>query len=104
MQIERIKAKMGAEIDLLIGKNPAHAHALLEEIQREIFENLKPLKFEESDPMSVLHTRQDAFERLCFRLRQEGIQEPTTLSTYSFYKTVELINQKAQKNVQSDRV
>jgi len=92
-QLDRIKDRMCAEIDLLIGKNTEHAKALLEEIRAEILDNIRPLRFDENSPYSVIHKRAESFEKLCFRLRQNSINEPDKLSTYSFYKNIEIINE-----------
>lgn len=98
-----MKSQMMAEIDLLIGKNPAHAEALLEEIKKDLLEQIRPLKFDESDPKSVIHQRQESFERLCYQLRKNNINSPDTLSTYSFYKNIELLKEEVErKNRQSN--
>lgn len=93
---------MMAEIDLLIGKNTSHATALLEEIKKDLLEQIRPLKFNESSPQSVIHTRQESFERLCYQLRKNNIDDPDKMSTYTFYKSVDLlreeVEQKKRKN------
>ena len=88
---------MCAEIDLLIGKNPEYARALLEDIKQQLLENIRPLKFNENSPDSVIHQRAESFEKLCFKLRQSGIHYPETMSTYSFYKTLELMANTKEK-------
>ena len=97
-QVERIKNQMIAEIDLLTGKNVDYAKSLLEEIKNDLLEQIRPLKFNESDTNSILHRREESFERLCFNLRKNNITDPENLSTYSFYKTVELIQEQNRKN------
>lgn len=88
---------MMAEIDLLIGKNTAHATALLEEIKKDLIEQIRPLKFNEGDPKSVIHQRQESFERLCYHLRKNNINNPDILSTYSFYKNVEIMKDEIER-------
>jgi len=95
---------MCAEIDLLIGKNTEYAKALLEDIKQQLLENIRPLKFNENSTESILHQRAESFEKLCFKLRQSGVHYPHTLSTYSFYKTLELIANTKEKHYESNRV
>jgi hypothetical protein len=87
---------MIAEIDLLIGKNTEHATALLEEVRKDLLEQIRPLKFNESNPQSVIHTRQESFERLCYQLRKNNIDRPEAMSTYSFYKSVDLLREEIE--------
>ena len=86
-----------AEVDLLIGENVANAKALLEQIKEDLLEQMRPYKFNESDPTSIIHKREESFERLCYQLRKNGIQSPEALSTYSFYSTVLLIKEEVDR-------
>ena len=88
---------MIAEIDLLIGKNPKHAQALLEEIKADLLEQIRPLKFNENSPQSVIHTRQESFERLCYNLKKNNVANPELMSTYSFYKSVDLLREEVER-------
>lgn len=88
---------MCAEIDILIGKNPKYAKSLLEDIKQQLLENIRPLKFNENSPDSIIHQRAESFEKLCYKLRQSGIQNPESMGTYSFYKTLELISNDKRK-------
>jgi hypothetical protein len=89
---------MIAELDLLTGKNIEYAKSLLEEIRNDLLEQIRPLKFNQSDTNSILHKREESFERLCFNLRKNNIADPENLNTYSFYKTVELIQEQQRTN------
>jgi hypothetical protein len=91
-----MKARWVAEIDILTGENQINAKALLEQIRQDILEQIRPLKFNESDANSVLHQRESSFERLCFSLRKNGVSDPTTLSTYSFYSSILLLKEEAE--------
>jgi hypothetical protein len=95
---------MCAEIDLLIGKNTEYAKALLEDIKQQLLENIRPLRFNENSTDSVIHARAESFEKLCLRLRQNNIASPENLSTYSFYKTLELLSNTKEKHHEHDRV
>lgn len=88
---------MLAELDLLIGKNVTHATALLEEIKKDLLEQIRPLKFDESSPHSVIHARQESFERLCYQLRKSNIDDPDKMSTYTFYKSVDLLREEIEQ-------
>jgi hypothetical protein len=94
--LEREKARMCAEIDILIGKNPEYAKSLLEDIRQQLLENIRPIRFNENNPESVMHQRSESFEKLCFKLRQSGIHYPESMSTYSFYKSLELLSTKKE--------
>jgi hypothetical protein len=91
-----MKARWIAEIDILTGENQINAKALLEQIRQDILEQIRPLKFNESDANSVLHQRESSFERLCFSLRKNNIPSPESLSTYSFYLSVLLMREEIE--------
>jgi hypothetical protein len=91
-----MKARWIAEIDILTGDNVINAKALLEQIRQDILEQIRPLKFNESDANSVLHMRELSFERLCFSLRKNNIPSPESLSTYSFYSSVLLMREEIE--------
>jgi hypothetical protein len=91
-----MKARWIAEIDILTGDNVINARSLLEQIRQDILEQIRPLKFNESDANSVLHQRELSFERLCFSLRKNGVHDPTALSTYSFYSSVLLMREEIE--------
>jgi hypothetical protein len=96
-----MKARWIAEIDILTGENQINAKALLEQIRQDILEQIRPLKFNESDHNSVLHQREFSFERLCFSLTKNGVPNPTNLSTYSFYSAILLMREEIEaKNKQ----
>lgn len=97
-QVERLKAKWIAEIDLLIGENVVYATSLLEEIRRDLLEQIRPIKLNEADPQSVIHKRAESFERLCYQMRKNNIPHPEQLSTYSFYATVQIMKTEAEQN------
>jgi hypothetical protein len=91
-----MKARWIAEIDILTGDNVINARSLLEQIRQDILEQIRPLKFNESDANSVLHQRELSFERLCFSLRKNGVHDPTALPTYSFYSSVLLMREEIE--------
>lgn len=85
-----------AEVDLLIGENVPNAKALLQQLKEDLLEQMRPSKFNENDPKSVIHKREESFERLCFQLRKNNIPSPDTLSTYTFYSSVQLIKEEME--------
>jgi hypothetical protein len=98
-QLQRIKNQWRAEIDLLIGNNVKHAKALLEQIQQDLLEQIRPHVFNEGSVESVLHKREESFVRLCLELEKKGIKSPEDLSTYKYYKAVELIKEEADRQL-----
>tara|TARA_R110000822_G_scaffold57267_5_gene144170 strand:- start:3183 stop:3446 length:264 start_codon:yes stop_codon:yes gene_type:complete len=80
----------------LIGENVPNAKAILQEIKNDLLEQLKPHKFNENDSKSIIHKREESFERLCFQLRKNNIPSPDTLSTYSFYSSIQLIKEEVE--------
>jgi hypothetical protein len=80
----------------LINDDNVNAKALLEQIRQDILEQIRPLKFNESDANSVLYERESSFERLCFSLRKNNIPSPESLSTYSFFTSVLLMREEVQ--------
>lgn len=86
-----------AEVDVLIGENVANAKAILEQIKEDLLEQLRPSRFNESDPTSIIHKRAESFERLCYQLRKNNIQSPEELSTYTFYSSVLLIKEEVDR-------
>jgi hypothetical protein len=91
-----MKAQWTAEIDLLIGHNVLNAKALLEQLKQDLIEQMRPVRFNENDPNSVIHRREESFERLCFNMRKNNISHPENLSTYAFYATVQMIKEEQE--------
>jgi hypothetical protein len=80
----------------LIGENVVNAQALLEQLRADLIEQMRPLRFNENDPQSVIHKREESFERLCFNLRKNNITFPENLSTYAFYATVQMVKEEQE--------
>lgn len=91
-----MKAQWSAEIDLLTGENVVNAQALLEQIKQDILEQLRPVKFNENDPKSVIHQRELSFSSLCYQLRKNNIPSPETLDTFSFYSSVQFLREEIE--------
>jgi negative regulator of sigma E activity len=98
-----MKVQWMAEVDLLTGENVANAKALLEQIKEDLLEQMRPAKFNENDPKSIIHKREESFERLCFQLRKHNIQSPEKLSTYTFYSSVQLIKEEVEAQTKQAR-
>ena len=96
-RIEQIKIQWMAEVDLLIGENVEHSKAILEQIKEDLLEQMRPYRFNEGDSSSIIHKREESFERLCYRLRKNNIQSPQDLSTYTFYSSILLIKEELDK-------
>jgi len=91
-----------AEIDLFIGENVPNAKALLKQLKEDLLEQMRPSRFNESDQKSIIHKREESFERLCFQLRKNNIPSPENLSTYSFYSSIQLLKEEMEaKNRQA---
>ena len=80
----------------MTGENVVNAKALLEQLKYDLIEQMRPLRFNENDPNSIIHRREESFERLCFNLRKNNISHPENLSTYAFYATVQMIKEEQE--------
>lgn len=83
----------------MIGHNTAHAKSLLEQIKQDLLEQIKPHKFNEDNSQSIIFKRAESFERLCYQMRKNNISnDPTTLNTYTFYMSVQLLTEELERN------
>lgn len=100
--MDRIKLQWSAELDLITGQNPKHAQALLEQIQQDLLDQIRPYKFEESDIDSVIHKREESFIRLCLEMERKNIHNPESMTTLKFYKTVEILKEETDQQIRKN--
>ena len=94
-----MKAKWSAEVDLMMGEKTAHATALLKQIKEDLLEQIRPQRFNEDSSNSILFKRSESFERLCYQLRKNSVcTDPSSLTTYSFYISVQLLTDEIEKS------
>jgi len=67
-----------------------------------MLEQIRPLKFMESDYDSVLHKREESFVRLCLDMERKGINSPDSMNTYKFYKTVEILKEEVDRQLRQN--
>jgi hypothetical protein len=83
--------------DIELGINVENAQLVVKECTDEMYTIIAPDIFKDGDPKDVTHKIDDSFENLYFILETEsGNIDVTTLSTYSFYKRVEIIQKRSE--------
>jgi hypothetical protein len=82
----------------MLGINVEQSKAIIKECTDAMYSIIAPEIFKDGDPKDVTHLIDESFENLYFILETEsGSINVNTLSTYSFYKRVEIIQRRSEE-------